>query len=62
MADITARLIKPLDGDPIGAKRTFSQADFDRLERQGAVEKWSTKAASKPKNKAAQKPQNKSAD
>ena len=61
MANVKARLLKPLDGDEIGAERIFSKADFDKLKRQGAVEKVSTKAAAKPQNKAAKKPENKSA-
>ena len=56
MAQVKAILTKPLDGDPEGAERTFSKADFDRLKKQGAV-----KAASKPKKKAAKRPQNKAA-
>jgi hypothetical protein len=34
---IKAILLKPLDGDAEGATREFSRADFDTLERMGAV-------------------------
>lgn len=37
MPDIEAILTKPLDGDPIGATRTFSQTEYDELLRLGAV-------------------------
>lgn len=37
MPDIEAILTKPLDGDPIGTKRTFSEADYKELKRNGAV-------------------------
>jgi hypothetical protein len=37
MPDIEAILTKPLDGDPIGAKRTFSKTEYDELLRLGAV-------------------------
>lgn len=37
MADFEAILIKPLDGHPIGAKRTFSEADFKDLKAKDAV-------------------------
>ena len=52
-----AILTKPLDGEPEGTKREFSDADFERLESLGAV-----KAAPEPKNKQAKSPQNKSKD
>ena len=61
MAKIKAVLIKPLDGDPIGAEREFSKAEFDKLKAQGAVKRVATKAAPKPKNKMDEPPQNKSA-
>lgn len=37
MPDIEAILTKPLDGDPIGTKRTFAEADYKVLKRNGAV-------------------------
>lgn len=37
MPDIEAILTKPLDGDPIGTKRTFSKTEYDELLRLGAV-------------------------
>lgn len=37
MADFEAILIKPLDGHPIGAKRTFSEVDFKALKAKDAV-------------------------
>ena len=61
---IKAKLLKPLDGHPIGSERDFTKAEFDKLEAQGAVkraEKPNNKAAKKPRNKAAAKPKNKSA-
>lgn len=51
-----AILTKPLDGDPEGAIREFSEADFERLKRLGAV-----KEAPKPRNKQAKAPLNKRA-
>lgn len=47
MADFEAILIKPLDGHPIGARRTFSEVDFKALKAKDAV-----KMASAPANKA----------
>lgn len=52
MADIEAILTKPLDGDLIGAKRTFSQTDFNDLKGKDAV----VAVADAPKKPAAQKP------
>lgn len=37
MPDIETTLLKPLDGDPIGATRTFSQTDYNTLVACGAV-------------------------
>ncbi len=34
---IKAILLKPLDGDPEGAVREFSKADFERLLAKGAI-------------------------
>lgn len=65
MSKIKAELLKPLDGDPIGAERAFTKADFAKLEAQGAVKRAAkavAKAAPKPKNKMADPPSNKSAD
>ncbi|XUU60648.1 hypothetical protein ACRAQ6_13975 [Erythrobacter sp. HA6-11] len=62
MSEVKCKLLKPLDGDEIGATRTFRKADADRLVKQKAVKIIrSAKAAAKPKNKAAPKPDNKSA-
>jgi len=63
MATIKAILTKPLDGDPEGTEREFSQADFDRLKARGAVRAaGDKKAAPEVANKAAPKAANKSAD
>jgi len=62
---VKAILTKPLDGQPEGTEREFSQADFDRLSTRGAVRAVSTggeKVAPKVPNKAAPKAANKSAD
>ena len=50
MPDIETILTKPLDGDPIGTKRTFSEADYKELKRNGAVSEGSPAAdpAAKP--------------
>ena len=37
---VKAILTKPLDGKPEGTEREFSKADFDRLQRLGAVRGW----------------------
>lgn len=37
MPDIETTLLKPLDGHPIGATRTFSQTDYNTLVACGAV-------------------------
>lgn len=51
---IKAILTKPLDGQPEGAEREFSQADFDRLSAKGAVRaSVDVKVTSKPANKKA---------
>lgn len=42
MSDIEAILTKPLDGDPIGAKRTFSKTEYDELLRLDAVSDGNT--------------------
>jgi len=55
MPDIEAILTKPLDGDPIGATRTFSQTDFDELKDKGAVIAASD-AAKKPASAKPTKP------
>lgn len=57
---IKAILTKPLDGQPEGTEREFSQADFDRLSAKGAVRAVSAAtAASKPANKKAPAVENK---
>ncbi|NBJ13331.1 hypothetical protein [Microvirga arsenatis] len=64
MATIKAILTKPLDGDPEGTEREFSQADFDRLKARGAVRAATDggeKAVPKVANKAAPAVANKSA-
>lgn len=60
---VKAILTKPLDGNPEGTEREFSKADFDRLQRLGAVRKAPTaaKAASAPLNKKAPAVANKGA-
>lgn len=55
---VNAILLKPLDGQPAGAEREFSQADFDRLKRLGAV-RAHTKSAPAVQNKMAPTVQNK---
>ena len=63
MATIKAILTKPLDGQPEGTEREFSQTDFDRLKARGAVRAaGEAKAAPKVANKAAPAVANKSAD
>lgn len=65
MAKIKAELVKPLDGEPIGAEREFSEAEYKKLAAQGAVKraaKPQNKAAKKPANKTAPRPDNKSAE
>ena len=42
MSDIEAILTKPLDGDPIGATRTFSKTEYDELLRLDAVSDGNT--------------------
>lgn len=59
---VKAILIKPLDGEPEGSEREFSQADFDRLKAKGAVRvSDEKKAAEAPLNKKAPEVANKSA-
>lgn len=51
-----AILLKPLDGDPVGAEREFDKADFERLKAMGAVraaEDVGEKSAPSVANKAA---------
>lgn len=68
MATIKVRLLKPLDGKPIGATASYDAADVKRLEALGAVKRVETKAgaspakkAPAPSNKMAASPRNKSA-
>lgn len=59
---VKAVLLKPLDGDPEGTSREFSQADFDRLKAKGAVREdksASSKAAPAVQNKMAPEVSNK---
>lgn len=57
---IKAILTKPLDGDPEGTTREFSQADFDRLLAKGAVRRADqAKAAPALANKKAPAVKNK---
>lgn len=56
---VQAILLKPLDGQEIGATVEMSQIDFDRLEKKGAVAK--VKSASAPQNKMEAAPKNKAA-
>lgn len=61
---VQATLLKPLDGQPIGATIELSQLDFDRLKAKGAVAAVKGKAEPKsepaPANKMAKAPANKS--
>lgn len=60
---IKAILTKPLDGQPEGTEREFSQADFDRLNAKGAVRLAAdVKAAPKPLNKRAPAVENKASN
>lgn len=54
---VKVKLLKPLDGMDIGAEAEFDEADFNRLEEQGAVQRVKSEAA--PKNKSAAAPANK---
>lgn len=57
-----AILLKPLDGMAIGSSAEFADADFERLERLGAVKAAPHKKAEPaPANKAEPAPANKSA-
>lgn len=51
MPDIEAILTKPLDGDPIGAKRTFPEADFNDLKAKRAVKAAPNARDAKPEPK-----------
>jgi hypothetical protein len=56
MADVKVKLLKPLDGQPIGAEASYPAADVARLEKLGAVKRMpepNNKKAAAPKNKAA---------
>ncbi|GLV22003.1 hypothetical protein TomMM35A_18560 [Sphingobium sp. TomMM35A] len=65
---VKAILTKPLDGEPEGTEREFNQADFDRLERLGAVTAAPAEKAPEekkepaPSNKRAPAPKNKAAE
>lgn len=61
MAKVKVRLIKPLDGKPIGATASYDAADVKRLEELGAVMRVETKKAPRPANKMADAPKNKGA-
>lgn len=56
---VKAILTKPLDGQAEGTEREFSQADFDRLKRQGAVRAAQEKKAPEVQNKKAPEVANK---
>lgn len=58
---VEAILVKPLDGKSIGERMELSQADFDRLEKLGAVKAVGKKAAPAHENKMEAAPANKAA-
>lgn len=58
---IKVKLLRPLDGKAVGATVEYSEADAQRLEKRGAVQIISEKAAPAPLNKMAQEPANKAA-
>lgn len=55
------RLLKPLNGLPIGSEIDLTDAEFNRLLGKGAVAKIAEKAEPAPANKMARAPANKSA-
>ncbi len=64
---VKAILIKPLDGKPEGSPAEFSQVDFDRLKKLGAVKASPAGEVAEKKepaqaNKRAPAPKNKSAE
>lgn len=63
MAKVKVKLLRPLNGQEIGATVEYDQADADRLAELGAVEIIRQKAAPEnkgaPANKAAKAPANK---
>lgn len=61
MADVNVKLLKPLDGMPIGTETSYPAADAKRLAAKGAVKVIASKAAKKPANKQAPDAQNKGA-
>jgi hypothetical protein len=54
MSDVKVKLLKPLDGQPIGTETSYPAADVKRLEGLGAV-----KRLPQPNNKKAAAPKNK---
>lgn len=67
MAQVKVKLLRPLNGQEIGAKVEYDRADAERLAALGAVEIIEAKAKAAPankgapSNKAARKPANKGA-
>lgn len=58
---VKAILTKPLDGMAEGTEREFSQPDFDRLKKLGAVREVRAKKAPEVSNKKAPEVANKAA-
>lgn len=52
MAEVTVRLLRPLNGDEIGSERQYDQADAEELRDLGAVEIIGKNAGAAPSNKA----------
>lgn len=66
MAQVKARLLRPLNGQEIGTEVTYDEADAERLAAAGAIEivaarKAEAKKAPAPANKKAPAPKNKGA-
>lgn len=49
---VKVKLLKPLNGQPIGAEASFSEADAKHLETKNAVEIVKEKPAPKPDSKS----------
>lgn len=56
------KLLRPLDGQPIGAVAEYPDDDAKRLEQAGVVSFQNEKAAPEPLNKKAPEPVNKAGD
>lgn len=55
------KLLRPLDGMPIGSVAEYPDDDAKRLEQAGVVSFLTEKAAPEPMNKMAPEPENKAA-